>query len=67
MGAGKGIDVLDEDGRLLVRVQTNFTVQNFAWTDSCFEDLWIVGNGGAARGEMEFAGTRTEMKSKGVV
>jgi hypothetical protein len=48
-GAGKGVDVLGEDGTLLVRVQTNFTVQNFAWTGSCFEDLGIVGNGGAAR------------------
>jgi hypothetical protein len=48
-GAAKGVDVLDEDGTLLVRVQTNFTVQNFAWTGSRWEDLWIVGNGGAAR------------------
>jgi sugar lactone lactonase YvrE len=48
-GAGKGVDVLDSDGTLLVRVQTNFTVQNFAWTGANYEDLWIVGNSGVAR------------------
>jgi len=48
-GAGKGVDVLDSDGTLLVRVQTNFTVQNFAWTGANYEDLWITGNSGVAR------------------
>jgi hypothetical protein len=47
--AGKGVDVLDTDGTLLARVQTNFTAQNFSWTGSGFQDLWIVGNSGAAR------------------
>ena len=32
-GAGKGVDLIDpNDGAVLVRNQTNFTVQNFAWT-----------------------------------
>lgn len=46
---GSGVDVLDPDGELLVRVQTNFTVQNIAWAGAQFEDLWMVGIGGAAR------------------
>ena len=29
--------------------ETNFTDRNFAWIGSYFKDLWIVGNGGAAR------------------
>lgn len=41
--------MLDPDGTLLVRIQMNFTVQNFAWTGSDFEDLWVVGQGGIAR------------------
>ncbi|RFU27733.1 hypothetical protein B7463_g8599, partial [Scytalidium lignicola] len=46
---GSGVDVVDPDGDLLLRVQTNFTVQNIAWAGSNFEDLWMVGIGGAAR------------------
>lgn len=48
-GAGKGVDVLDPVGTLLVRIQMNFTVQNFAWTGADFEDLWVVGESGVAR------------------
>ncbi|GAM87212.1 hypothetical protein ANO11243_052340 [Dothideomycetidae sp. 11243] len=44
-----GIDVLDSYGAYLVRVQTNFTVQNFAWTGANLTELWMVGQGGAAR------------------
>ena len=56
-GAGKGVDVIDpSDGTLLVRISTNFTVQNFAWTGANYEDLWIVGNSGVARVRWELAG-----------
>ncbi|KAI9651214.1 hypothetical protein NHQ30_001252 [Ciborinia camelliae] len=59
-GAGKGVDILDPDGALLVRIQTNYTVQNFAWTgegmgkgkrglDLDLDTLWIVGNEGVSR------------------
>lgn len=47
--AGHGIDVLSKDGILLVRVQTNFTVINIAWTGKHSDDLWAVGKGGVAR------------------
>ncbi|MCJ1261832.1 hypothetical protein MMC22_001700 [Lobaria immixta] len=43
---GAGVDVLDEDGTLLVRVQTNFVVHNFAWTGRDLKTLWLVGLGG---------------------
>jgi hypothetical protein len=56
-GAGKGVDVIDpNDGALLVRISTNFTVQNFAWTGANYEDLWIVGNSGVARVKWDLAG-----------
>jgi len=49
-GTGKGVDIIDpSDSALLVRIQSNFTVQNFAWTRSDYEDLWIVGQSGVAR------------------
>ena len=56
-GAGKGVDIIDpNDGALLVRIQTNFTVQNFAWTGCDYKDLWIVGNSGVARVKWELVG-----------
>lgn len=47
--AGHGVDVVDEGGTLVVRVQTNFTVLNLAWAGRDWEDLWLVGVGGVAR------------------
>ncbi|KAL3421316.1 hypothetical protein PVAG01_07760 [Phlyctema vagabunda] len=55
-GAGKGVDVLDPDGTLLVRVQTNFTVQNFAWTGPEYRELWVMGNSGVARVRWDLQG-----------
>jgi sugar lactone lactonase YvrE len=56
-GAGKGVDIIDpSDATLLVRISTNFTVQNFAWTGEDYEDLWIVGNSGVARVKWNLAG-----------
>ena len=46
---GHGVDVLDEAGVPLVRVQTNFSVVNVAWAGDGWRDLWLVGIGGVAR------------------
>lgn len=46
---GMGVDVLDEYGVLIVRIQTDFVVQNFAWAGSKLTDLWMVGQGGIAK------------------
>ena len=49
-GAGHGVDIVDPgDGALLVRIQTNFTVQNFAWAGKDYQDFWLMGNSGVAR------------------
>lgn len=48
-GAGPGVDVLDKVGQLIMRVQTNYTVQNFAWTGSDLKEFWMMGNGGISR------------------
>lgn len=49
-GAGSGVDIVDpDDGALIMRIQTNFTVQNFAWTGTDYMDFWLMGNSGIAR------------------
>lgn len=55
-GAGPGIDVLDPYGVLILRVQTNFVVQNFAWVGPDLTELWLMGNGGLARVRWNLAG-----------
>ncbi|PNS19533.1 Carboxypeptidase Y [Sphaceloma murrayae] len=46
---GKGLDVLDEFGSYIARVQTNYTVQNFAWVGEDLTELWMMGQGGMSR------------------
>ncbi len=46
---GPGVDVLDPYGVLLVRVQTDFVVQNIAWVGENLTETWLVGQGGIAR------------------
>lgn len=53
---GFGVDVLDTVGTLLVRVQTNYTVQNFAWTGEDLKTLWLTGQGGISKVEWGLKG-----------
>lgn len=53
---GRGVDVLDEVGTLLVRVQTNFTVNNFVWGGPQLDELWLTGSGGVARAKWGLKG-----------
>ncbi len=55
-GTGKGVDVLDQQGALLVRIQTNYTVQNFAWTGGDLKTFWLMGQGGISRVEWDLQG-----------
>ena len=54
--AGKGVDVLDEVGTLLVRVRTGFPVQNFAWAGEGLRTLWVTGTGAVAKVEWDLQG-----------
>ena len=47
-GTGGGVDILDQDGTILVTVKTNYTAVNVNWTGKDFETLWIVGVGGVS-------------------
>ena len=57
-GTGHGVDVLDDLGQLLIRVQTNYTVQNFAWTGTDLKTLWMMGQGGISKVEWNITGQR---------
>ncbi|KAG2414119.1 hypothetical protein HFD88_003310 [Aspergillus terreus] len=53
---GPSVDVLDQYGQLLVTIQTNYTVQNFAWTGPELKTLWMMGNGGISKVEWNLEG-----------
>ena len=53
---GPGVDVLDENGVLILRIQTDFIVQNIAWVGGDLTEMWLVGQGGLARVRWELAG-----------
>ncbi|KAJ9502482.1 hypothetical protein LTR99_007546 [Exophiala xenobiotica] len=55
-GSGHGVDVLDDVGQLLIRIQTNYTVQNFAWTGENLTTLWLMGNYGISKVEWNITG-----------
>jgi len=40
---GQGIDTSDDVGQLPIRIQTNYTVQNGAWTGDNLTTLWHEG------------------------
>lgn len=46
---GNGVDVIDELGALILRVQTNYTVNNFQWAGPELNELWMTGMGGVGR------------------
>ena len=50
------MDVIDPDGQLLLTIQTNYTVQNFAWTGKELKTLWLMGQGGISKVEWELKG-----------
>ncbi|KAJ9655968.1 hypothetical protein H2201_008685 [Coniosporium apollinis] len=54
--SGKGVNVVDPVGTLLVRIQTNFSVQNYVWTGREYDDLWIMGRGGVQRVQWNLTG-----------
>jgi sugar lactone lactonase YvrE len=48
-GAGNGVDIIDDVGQLIMRIQTNYTVQNFAWVGNDLKEFWLMGQGGISR------------------
>ena len=57
---GNGLTVMDEYGDMVARVQTNFTVNNFIWSDvNDYREVWMVGQCGVARVRWSLQGQRT--------
>jgi sugar lactone lactonase YvrE len=53
---GHGVDVIDPLGQLLLRVQTNHSVQNVQFTGNNLETLWLLGNKGISRVKWNITG-----------
>lgn len=53
---GRGVDVVDPYGVLILRIQTDFMVQNFAWVGKDLTELWLTGMGGLARVRWQLKG-----------
>ena len=47
--SGHGLDVIDDQGQLLIRVQTNHTVNNLAFTGEDLQTTWLLGGTGISR------------------
>ncbi|KAK5464664.1 hypothetical protein LTS15_001226 [Exophiala xenobiotica] len=54
--SGHGLDVIDEMGQLLIRVQVNHTVSNFAFTGPELNTVWLMGNKGISRVQWNITG-----------
>ena len=52
----RSVDVLDEWGTYILRVTTNFTVNNFAFAGRDLKQLWMVGQRGVAMVKWELQG-----------
>lgn len=55
-GLSNGVDVLDQNGSLLARIQTTHPVENVAFSGSDFKTLWLTGIGGITKVEWDLAG-----------
>ena len=47
--AGRSVDILSPYGDLLVKIQTNYTVNNIQFAGTNLSDLWLFGMGGISR------------------
>lgn len=56
VGVGDGIDVLDKEGTLLVKLMTRFPAVSSAFAGENGTDLWMVGVGGVGRVQFNLSG-----------
>ncbi|GAW19424.1 hypothetical protein ANO14919_089110 [Xylariales sp. No.14919] len=55
-GLAPGVDITDELGNQIARIQTSHPVENIQWTGDDLKTLWLVGIGGFTRVEFNLAG-----------
>jgi len=58
--SGFGVDVLSEYGELLVRIETNYVVNNVQFAGPDLKDLWLFGSGGISRVKWNLQGMHVE-------
>jgi sugar lactone lactonase YvrE len=56
VATGQGVDILNPEGTIQVRVQANYSVINCGWAGDDFEELWMVGIDGVSRVRWELKG-----------
>lgn len=55
-GLAPGVDIIDELGNPIARIQTNHPVENIQWSGNDLKTLWLVGIGGITKVEFNLAG-----------
>lgn len=55
-GLSPGVDILDEVGSQVARIQTNHAVENIQWSGRDLKTLWLVGIGGITKVQFDLAG-----------
>jgi len=58
--SGFGVDVLSEYGELLVRIETDYVVNNVQFAGPDLKDLWLFGSGGISRVKWNLQGMHVE-------
>lgn len=58
--AGTSVDILSPYGDLLVKIQTNFTINNIQFAGPDRSDLWLFGMGGISRVRWNLTGMADE-------
>ncbi|KAI5924923.1 hypothetical protein F4810DRAFT_661972 [Camillea tinctor] len=55
-GLAAGVDITDELGNQIARIQTSHPVENIQWSGDDLKTLWLVGIGGITKVEFDLAG-----------
>lgn len=55
-GLSPGVDILDQSGSLIARIQAKHAVENIAWSGADFKTLWLSGIGAITKVEFDLAG-----------
>lgn len=55
-GLAAGVDITDDLGNQIARIQTSHPVENIQWSGDDLKTLWLVGIGGITKVEFDLAG-----------
>ncbi|KAI2624509.1 calcium-dependent phosphotriesterase [Xylaria nigripes] len=55
-GLAPGVDITDELGNQIARIQTSHPVENIQWSGKDLKTLWLVGIGGITKVQFDLAG-----------